>query len=100
MSYYTAKKSYEEQNQEKKDFARYHCTRCMMEADYSDMTSYGAMCWKCYDNYCKEAPHYHPQPQFTGDSRDWARRILHKEQNGEAVSKVAIQFAKEALRLV
>ena len=99
MSYYQAKKSYDQKQAADGVFV-YTCSVCMMGADKEDLSRFGARCWKCYDNYCKEAPHYHPQPQFTGDSRDWARRILHKEQNGEPVSKVAIQFAKEALRLV
>lgn len=99
MSYYTAKKTYETEKQEKQESSTYICTACLMEASYSDMATYGARCWRCYDNYCKSAPRYEPQPTFTGDSRDWARRILHKEKEGQYVSKVAVQFAKEALKL-
>lgn len=99
MSYYTAKKKYEDKNQQDNDFKTYICTSCLMEADHADMATYGARCWKCYDEYCKSAPHYQPQPTFTGDSRDWARRILHREKEGLPVGKIAVQFAKEALRL-
>lgn len=98
MSYYSAKKSYEAEKQEQ-DVNRYICTSCLMEAEHSDMVTYGARCWKCYDNYCNSAPHYQPQPTFTGDSRDWARRIMYKEQEGLPVSKIAVQFAKEALKI-
>lgn len=98
MSYYSAKKSYEAEKQEQ-DVNRYICTSCLMEASYSDMATYGARCWKCYDEYCKSAPRYEPQPTFTGDSKDWARRILEREKRGMYVSKVAVQFAKEALKI-
>jgi cytochrome c5 len=100
MSYYNAKKSYEAEKQESQDFKTYICTSCLMEASYSDMATYGARCWKCYDEYCKSAPRYEPQPTFTGDSKDWARRILHKEKEGLPVSKIAVQFAKEALKII
>lgn len=98
MSYYTAKKSYEESSKPENAVA-YTCSVCMMGAEYSDLATYGARCWKCYDTYCKSAPHYEPQPTFTGDAKDWARRILHKEKNGLPVSQIAVKFAKEALRI-
>jgi hypothetical protein len=97
MSYYSAKQKYEQEN--KTDLPRYVCTVCMMEAEHKDMVTYGARCWKCYDDYCKSAPRYQPQPVFAGDQKDWARRIMNKQKHGEPVSKIAVQFAKEALRL-
>lgn len=99
MSYYTAKKSYEEQKQAD-GVVTYTCSVCLMGAEHEDLMRYGSRCWKCYDNYCKSAPHYEPQPAFTGDQKDWARRIMHKEKHGLPVSKIAVQFAKEALRIV
>jgi len=73
MSYYSAKQKYEQEN--KTDLPRYVCTVCMMEAEHKDMVTYGARCWKCYDDYCKSAPRYQPQPVFAGDQKDWARSL-------------------------
>lgn len=97
MSYYTAKKSYEQQTQDKQEYPRYVCSVCLMEAIYADLTTYGARCGKCYQNYCRSAPRYEPQPAFNGDAKDWARRIIYKKENGLPVSKIAEQFAKDAL---
>lgn len=57
MSYYQAKKSYDNKNQ-KQDEVVYTCSVCLMGADHKDLIRYGARCWKCYDEYCKSAPRH------------------------------------------
>ena len=58
---------------------------------------------KCsFHQWGKLPPHYDNidfDYNKTGDKKDWARRILEKERRGMYVSKIAVQFAKEALRL-
>lgn len=99
MSYYTAKKTYETEKQNSPDAVVYTCAVCFLGTEKDELIRFGTMCGSCFDNYCKSAPRYEPQPTFTGDSRDWARRILHKEKEGLTVSKIAVEFAKQALKI-
>lgn len=58
---------------------------------------------KCsYHQWGRLPPHYdNIDFEFNkiGDKKDWARRILEREKRGMYVSKVAVQFAKEALKI-
>ena len=77
------------------------CTVCKEITAHEDLMTYGARCWKCYDIYCRTAPPFIAEPNkyHENDKKAWAKRIMDKHNEGRPVSKIALEFAKEALKI-
>jgi hypothetical protein len=53
----------------------------------------------CYDSYCRQTPSYMAEPnKYPNDPRGWAKRIIDKHNEGRPVARIALEFAREALR--
>ena len=75
------------------------CSECHQITPHKDLMTYGARCITCYDSYCRQSPSYMAEPnKYLGDNKGWAKRIIDKHNEGRPVAKIALEFAKEALR--
>lgn len=75
------------------------CSECHQITPHKDLMIYGARCITCYDSYCRQSPSYMAEPnKYLGDNKGWAKRIIDKHNEGRPVAKIALEFAKEALR--
>ena len=75
------------------------CSECYQITPHKDLIIYGARCMACYDSYCRQTPSYMAEPnKYPNDPRGWAKRIIDKHNEGRPVAKIALEFAREALR--
>jgi hypothetical protein len=75
------------------------CSECHQITPHKDLMTYGARCMACYDSYCRQTPSYMAEPnKYLGDNKGWAKRIIDKHNEGRPVAKIALEFAREALR--
>ena len=75
------------------------CSECRQITPHKDLMTYGARCMACYDSYCRQTPSYMAEPnKYLGDNKGWAKRIIDKHNEGRPVAKIALEFAREALR--
>ena len=75
------------------------CSECHQITPHKDLMIYGARCMTCYDSYCRQSPSYMAEPnKYLGDNKGWAKRIIDKHNEGRPVAKIALEFAREALR--
>jgi len=76
------------------------CHRCSDMTHVATLTQYDAMCFRCFEAYCRE-----PQatPKFMGDKREgacsWAEALQKREQSGERLSLFQKTCWREALGL-
>ena len=77
------------------------CVVCKQMTPHEALMSYGARCVACYDSYCRQIPPYMTEPNkyHANDPKAWAKRIMDKHNEGRPVSKIALEFAKEALKI-
>ena len=75
------------------------CSECRQMTPHIALMTYGARCISCFDAYCRQAPAYIAEPnKYPNDPKGWAKRIIDKHNEGKPVSRIALEFAKEALR--
>jgi len=75
------------------------CSECRQITPHKDLMTFGARCMACYDSYCRQTPSYMAEPnKYLGDNKGWAKRIIDKHNEGRPVAKIALEFAREALR--
>ena len=75
------------------------CSECRQMTPHEALMTYGARCMACYDSYCRQTPSYMAEPnKYLGDNKGWAKRIIDKHNEGRPVAKIALEFAREALR--
>ena len=75
------------------------CSECRQMTPHDALMTYGARCITCYDSYCRQTPSYMAEPnKYPNDPRGWAKRIIDKHNEGRPVAKIALEFAREALR--
>jgi hypothetical protein len=75
------------------------CSECRQMTPHDALMTYGARCMTCYDSYCRQTPSYMAEPnKYPNDPRGWAKRIIDKHNEGRPVAKIALEFAREALR--
>jgi hypothetical protein len=96
MSYQTAKRNYESEKLEVGS-AVHRCRTCLSETPWADLSNYGAMCYGCYQAYCKAAPRYKIKKDYPNDPLAWAKRIIDKQKSGLPVGIFAAKMAREAL---
>lgn len=76
------------------------CHRCAEQTHVATLTQYGAMCFGCYEAYCREPQ---PNPEFMGDKRngphDWAEALRKREESGEHLTLFQKTCWREALGL-
>ncbi len=96
MSYQTAKRNYESEKLEVGSSVL-RCSRCQSETAKEHLSAYGAMCFGCFQAYCKAAPHYEVKADYPNDPLAWARRIVDKQKLGIPVGIFAAKLAQDAL---
>jgi len=96
MSYQTAKRNYESEKLEVGSEVL-RCNRCQSQTSREALGAYGAMCFGCYQAYCKAAPHYEIRKDYPNDPLAWAKRIIDKQKRGDPVSIYAGKLARDAL---
>ena len=75
------------------------CSECRQMTPHIALMTYGARCVACYDAYCRQTPPYMAEPnKYPNDPRGWAKRIIDKHNEGRPVARIALEFAREALR--
>jgi hypothetical protein len=75
------------------------CSECRQMTPHEALMTYGARCMACYDSYCRQTLSYMAEPnKYLGDNKGWAKRIIDKHNEGRQVAKIALEFAREALR--
>jgi hypothetical protein len=96
MSYQTAKRNYEADKLEVGSEVL-RCSTCLTNTARENLSAYGAMCYGCFQAYCKAAPRYEIKKDYPNDPLAWARRIIDKQKSGLPVSIFAAKMARDAL---
>ena len=82
------------------DLDLFNCKICFSQTIRKDMSTYGARCWKCYDDYCRQVPPIDPSLlTHKSDPLGWAKRIIDKHNSGKPVSKIGLEMAKQVLKI-
>ncbi len=96
MSYQTAKRNYESEKLEVGSEVL-RCSTCLTNTAREHLSAYGAMCFGCFQAYCKSAPRYEMKTDYPNDPLAWAKRIMDKQKSGIAVGIFAAKLAQDAL---
>lgn len=74
------------------------CLVCKQTAAYDDLMNYGARCFPCFENYCKDVPYTKVERNIDKDDKFWAKQIIKKHQAGETVRSTTLKIAQIALK--
>lgn len=75
-----------------------NCRKCESVTDRSALSWRGGLCASCYGEYCRAVPAAPPiADKRQGDLRAWARLLLERHRNGEAISEARLTMARAAL---
>lgn len=77
---------------------RMPCPGCSTPIDATELATYGNRCRQCYEAFCSANTKTRAHLPTHGGPLGWAQTIVERHRQGESITPVQLQMARNALQ--